>query len=59
MNITNRYSDNVIKYNIPDTFIFFSLDNFSENLQKKKSKLIDSNTISQQARPTTITALKN
>ena len=59
MKIWKRYSDNVIKYKIPDTFILFSLDNFSENLQKKKSKFIDSNTISQQARLTTITALKN
>ena len=50
MNITKRYSENR-NYNLdiisPDKVILFSLDN---------SKLVDSNTISQQARSTKIIA---
>ena len=43
------------KSNSHDHFILFSFDNSSEKLLEK-SQLVDSNTISQQARSTTITA---
>ena len=44
------------KSNSHDQFILFSFDNSSEILLEKKSQLVDSNTISQQARSTTIIA---
>ena len=57
MDITNRYSDNA-NYNLNVTLLTInSLDNYSRlKITGKKIKLVDSYTISQQARFRTIMA---